>query len=443
MRVLCVCIMSVLSPLDVAAQDLYEVLTIVHETNPTIRAERSRQSATDELKSQALAGVLPQIVGSAGVSKTTDNQTTTAGLFAGGSPTTREYKLDNTNLNVNAEQTVFSGLRNFYSIKQAGSRVKAGAAQLDAVEQQVLLETAVAYFDVARDLQVYNANSSNVAVLLQQRDDVKVQFELGGVTMTDVRQAEARLAGARAQLSAAKTQLADSRARYKELVGAAPGSLEIDQLPPALPETYEDALEIARAYAPPFTIVREEEKASRNQIKIERGALLPTVSLTANYSRADEPSSFVIEDEQWSYGVRATIPIFRGGLEYSKLREARALNARDRARIVATERNVEAQVTGVWEQLFEAKVRIESASTQAEANELALKGVRREAELGARTTLDVLNAEQEFLNSKVALVSARRDEQVAAYALLATIGVLTPEAARKGEGGAITPLEKN
>lgn len=426
---LAILVSTVQVPSPSLAQDLYDVLEIVYQTNPNIRAERNRQNATEELKDQALAGALPQVVGSASIGKTTNNQTTTAGLFSGGNPTTQRFKLENTGLSVSGEQAVFTGFRNYNAFKQARSRIDAGAAQLDALEQQVLFNAVTAYFDVARDLEVYNANASNVAVLLKQLDDSKVRFELGDITRTDVLQAEARLAGARAQLSGAKSNLADSRARYKEIVGSAPGTLIADRALPALPETVEEAIAIAFENAPAFEIVQQEEKASRREIQIAQGARLPTVSLTASYSRADEPSSFIIQDEQWSYGIRATIPIFQGGLEFSRLREAKALNARDRARVVATERNVEAQVTAVWDQLFEARSRIESATAQAGANEQALEGVRREAELGVRTTLDVLNAEQEYLNATVSLASAKRDEQVAAYALLTAIGLFTIDAA--------------
>ncbi|NNE42255.1 MAG: TolC family outer membrane protein [Marinicaulis sp.] len=411
------------------AQELHEVLTLVYETNPTIRAERNRQRATEELKDQALSQSLPQIVGNAGLGRSTNTQTTTAGLFTGGDPTTRQFKLENTNLGVSAEQTVFSGFRNYHSYKQAKSRIKAGNAQLAGVEQQTLLNAVAAYFDVTRDLEVFNANNSNVAVLAKQLDDANVRFELGDVTKTDVLQAEARLSGAKAQLSAAKTQLADSRMRFREVVGAPPETLNAARPLPGLPETLDEAQAVAREMAPQYLVVQSEADASRRQIKVEQGARLPTVSLTASYARADEPSSFIIDDEQWSYGIRATIPIFRGGLEFSRLREAKALHARDRARIVATERNIEVQISFLWEQLQEARARIESSSAQAMANEQALKGVRREAQLGARTTLDVLNAEQEFLNAQVAQAAAVRNQQVAAYGLLAAMGVLSPDAA--------------
>lgn len=410
-----------------AAETLHDVLSVVYQSNPTIRAERQRQEATSELYDQALAGALPQINGAATRGRTHLTQTTTAGLFAGNQLSTRTDKLETKSISVEGEQPLFTGFRNYNTIKQAQARISGGASQLQGIEQQILLDAATAFFDVARDMEVYNANASNVNVLRKQLDDSKARFELGDITRTDVLQAEARLAGAQAQLSSAKTQLSISRSRYREIVGNAPGSLEAELALPALPETLDEALDIARVYAPTVEVVRSEADASRRQIQIAQGARLPSVSITASYLQADEPSSFVVDDEQWAYGLRATIPIFQGGLEFSRVREAKALHARDKSRVIAAERSVEAQVTGVWEQLYEAKIRIDAATTQVDANRAALNGVRREAELGARTTLDVLNAEQEFLNSTVALVAAQRDQQVAAYALLAAIGVLAVE----------------
>ena len=172
---------------------------------------------------------------------------------------------------------------------------------------------------------------------------------------------------------------------------------------------------------------RYTEEASRKQIAIENSTFSPRVSLTAQYNYAEEPSSFVIDNEQFVYGVRATVPLFQGGQRLSRRREAKALNASDKSQIIAAERAIESSVTAAWRQLLEARIRIASANAQVNANTLALQGVRRESQLGARTTLDVLNAELELLNSNVSLATAERDEHVSAYRLLSIIGALGPD----------------
>ena len=197
---------------------------------------------------------------------------------------------------------------------------------------------------------------------------------------------------------------------------------------PALPETLDAALSLGTEFAPANVGARAQELARRRGVQIAKGAFLPTVSLVAGYSYAEEPSTFINSDEQFSYGVRASMPIFNGGLNLSRVREARALHASAEASVEEAERRIAAAVTSAFEQLVASRIAIKSATAQVAANELALTGVRREAQLGTRSTLDVLNAEQEYFNSKVALANAERDERVASFALLGAAGVLNPEA---------------
>ncbi|MHA7873042.1 MAG: TolC family outer membrane protein [Hyphococcus sp.] len=406
------------------AETLRDALALAYQTNPTIRAERARLDALRETKSQALAGALPQITASGSYSRVDANQT----LNFGEGPLQVENQLNTITGAVNAEQAIFTGFGNYNAIKQANARIRAGGAQLAATEQAVLRDVAAAYFNVQRNMSVYELNKRNVEVLLRQNEMATVRFEVGEITRTDVAQADARLAGARANLSQAQSNLAIARANYMQLVGQAPGDLELVEDLPELPETLEASLSLARQFAPAVIAAQEQSEASRRQINVARSQILPRISAVAGYQYADEPSNFVIQDEQFSYGARATMPLFLGGANYSRIREAKALHASDRSRVVEAERRVEAATTTAWEQLQAAQAIIVSARAAAEANELALEGVTQEALVGTRTTLDVLDAEQEFLNAQVALASAQRDAQSAAFALLAAIGLLTPEA---------------
>ena len=322
---------------------------------------------------------------------------------------------------------MFNGFRNVNQIRQAAARVRAGGAQLAAVEQDVLLQVATAYFDVVRDSGVYKANVNNVDVLVSQQKEAQLRFDVGELTRTDLAQAAARLAGARAQLTTSQASLSISRARFAELTGGLPGTLDDNPPLPPVPESREAALAQAAILAPPVLAARANEESSRKQIAIAKSVFTPDVALTSTYQYSDEPSAFTATDEQFSYGVRATIPIFQGGLNFSRVREARALNDADRRRVEEAERRTQAIVTSAWEQLQAANANIVSAKAQREANELALQGVLREAQLGARTTLDVLNAEQEYLNAEVALANATRDARVALFSLLSGTGLLTIE----------------
>lgn len=409
-----------------SGETLRDALALAYETNPTIRAERARLRATKETRAQAWAGALPQVSASGSVDRTDLTQT----VQFPGAPASETGNEDFTSIvgGVEASQPIFTGFRNFNAIKQARARVRAGGAQLVATEQQVLRDVAAAYFDVQLTMAVYELNNKNVEVLARQNEMADVRFEVGEITRTDVAQSEARLADARAQLSQAQGNLAVARATYAQLVGQTPGDLEPVESLPELPEGLEEAQVLAAQFAPAAVGARERAEVSRRQVSIARGALLPSVSLTTSYQYAEEPSPFTLESEQFAYGVRASVPIFQGGLNYSRIREARALHASDRASIIEAERQVEAQVTSAWQNLVASRVIIRSATASVEANTLALEGVRREAMVGTRTTLDVLDAEQELLNAEVSLVNARRDEQTAAFSLLAAIGLLTPQA---------------
>lgn len=421
---LCIFGAIALSPADGHSQTLEEALALAYQTNPTIGAERARQRATSEAKAQAWANALPKVTADAAYSKVDDTQTINNAAFGGVGTSDRTFNLETKTAHVTGEQSIFTGLRNFNLIRQAKARVKAGDAQLALVEQDVLTRAAQAYFDVLRDTAVYDATANNVQVLSRQKDEADLRFNVGEVTKTDVAQAEARLAQSRAQLTTAQARLAVSRAAFVEVIGSAPATLENDPALPPTPASLEEAKTIAAEISPAIIRARMTEEASRRGVAVAKGAFAPTVSLTASYQYAEEPSTFVVNDEQFAYGVRASVPIFLGGLNLSRVREARALNDADRKLIDEAQRRAEALVTSTFEQLFAARANIVSAKSQVAANELALSGVRRESQLGVRTTLDVLDAEQEFLNAQVALANAERDARTATFQLLAAMGML-------------------
>ena len=417
-----------------AAQTLEEALSLAYAANPEIAVERAQLDATREGVAQARAGGLPQITAGAGYEKVDDTQSISSDVFGAGADS-RNFKLDAATAQVQGEQQIFAGLRNVNAIRQAKARTKAGGARLSLVEQDVLSRAAIAYFDVVRDMVVYRATENNVQVLMKQFDEVAFRFDIGEVTKTDVAQSEARLAQARARMTTAQAQLAISRAAFAELIGQMPGSLEEEPALPETPATLEEAKAIARELSPFIAQAQMREEASRRGIAIAKGAFSPTISLRAEYQYAEEPSSFIAQDERFAYGVRVTAPIFLGGLNLSRVREARAVNRADRRRITLAERQVESRVTSGWQRLAAARANIVSSQTQVRANALALDGVRREAEVGERTTLDVLDAEQEYLDAQVALANAERDAQTATFQLLAAIGLLASQSDNHTGGG--------
>ncbi len=421
-------VLALLTAGSAKAQTLHDALSVAYATNPTITAERARFRATREARPQALAGALPSVTASGAYGKLEDTSVFNGAAFGGGAGgVRRQSDLSPLSGGVEAEQTLFAGFRNFNAIKAAAARIRAGGARLAAVEQSVLLDAAVAYFDLMRDKAVYDSNANQASVLAKQFDEAKARLAVGELTRTDVSQAEARLARARATLSAAGAALSASRAVFVEIVGDAPASLETEPAMPEIPGSLEAALEIARALSPVVVAAREMAEAARRSVAVAKGAIAPTISAHAGYAYAEEQNAFIQSSEQATYGLRARVPIFTGGLNLSRVREAKAEAEAARAGVEEAERRAIAATTAAFERISAARSTIAAARVQIEANRLALLGVRRESEVGARTTLDVLDAEQELLNAEVTLAGAERDERTSIFALLAAIGALTSE----------------
>ena len=426
------------------AQDttLLDALRDAYETNPTLEAERHRYSATREAIARARAGGLPQVTAQYSYRDSDQTQTVPNGAFgdtidangdgvidAGdiGLSVDNEVELETTTLSVEATQTIFAGLSNWNAIRSAKAEVRAGEAQLVNVEQQILLQAATAYLDVLRDVSVLELRKNNVKVLAKQLDAANARFDVGEVTRTDVSQAEARLSTARAQVFQASAQLEASRAIYEQVVGSYPIDLSEPPAAPAAPPNVDEALEFALENAPRIVSAEEVQRSTQSTVRAAYGRLSPTVQAFASYSEVEEPSFFQERQEETAFGVRATLPIFQGGSNYSEIRRARRTDRQSRSQITEAVKRVRQEVTSSWAQLQASVATIEAASDAVRSNEIAFEGVRQEANVGSRTTLDVLDAEQELLQARVDLVTAERDAQVAAYQLLAAIGALTPE----------------
>lgn len=390
-----------------------DALGAAYQNNPALLAERAALRATDEGVSQAVSGWRPTVQATGSI-QTQD----TPGFFPG-SPT---QTLNPKSLQLSASQPVFRGFRTVNGTKEAVARVEAGRATLQSREQDVLLSTVQAYVDVIRDLAVLELNANNVQVLERQLEATKDRFRVGEITRTDVAQSEARLSLAVSNRIASEASVTASRAAYKNVVGDAPGSLDPVPSLPGLPETEEAALEIALSRNPSLQAAIHTEEASRHAINTSKGSLLPEVNVEGSIS--DSWGSFR-DGTVKSVAARITVPLYQSGAEHSRIRQAQQVNSQRRLQVEAARRQVVQGVSDAWNNLLSARAVIASSREAVRANEIALDGVRQEAAVGSRTTLDVLDAEQELLDSRVALVRAERNEYVAAYQLLSAVGHLT------------------
>lgn len=402
------------------AETLNEALALTYTTNPSLQAQRASVRGVDEGVSQALSGWRPTVTvtGEAGT-EYSKNSTTT---LPGGD---RTYEPSALALSVS--QPLYTGGRTVAATSAAEADVKAARSNLNSVEQSVLQAAVSAYMNVVRDQSVVALTENNVTVLERQREAAQDRFDVGEITRTDVAQAEARLAGAKSDFVQAVGNLKVSEATYERIVGQKPGEVSYPIVPANFPESIDSALELGMSNNPDIQSAKFQEESSKFNIRETSGRLLPTISLDGSLSQSDDQSSESQWSETGSISATLTVPLYQSGSVYSAVRQARQLNNQRKIEIETAVRQVREAVTQSWELLETARSQVVSNGEQVRANTIALEGVEQEAQVGSRTTLDVLDAEQELLQSQVSLVTSRRDVYVAIYDVYASIGNLSAE----------------
>jgi outer membrane protein len=404
-----------------SAETLPQALTAAYQNNPTLAAARAQARAADEGAVQARAGFLPTITATGSWA---DRTVKTRTEITGGGVITSKSSLEPRSYGVQAVQPLFTGGRLIARTRIAAASIELNQAVLRSTEQGVLLQAIAAYTDVRRDEQSVAIQVSNVDVLSRQLQAAKDRFEVGEITRTDVAQAEARLAGAEAGLAAARSTLEGARARYQEIIGRAPETLEAPPPPPQLPASLAEAAELAIAANPDLARLKEAEKIARAQVGLQVSTLLPQISVVGSYARQNDQSLRGIEQDVSTATAQVSIPLFEAGFRRSTVRQSRQELTQARAETEAVRRQVLSDVTSAWNDV-QATQRVVSASREQErATRLALEGAEQELQVGLRTTLDVLNAQQEVLNAQLSVTRAERDAYVAAHALLQAMGKL-------------------
>jgi len=281
--------------------------------------------------------------------------------------------------------------------------------------------------NLLRDTAILDLQKRNVEVLQEQLRQTRDRFNVGEVTRTDVAQSESRLAAGRSAVLSAEANYKTSAAVYRQVIGRDPVNLTaaspVDRFSP---RTQVDAVGVGNAQHPNVVSAQYNVDAALSQVKIAEGALYPTLSLQGSVQKSENSALASVQAYNASVIGQLTVPIYQGGAEYSAIRQAKETLGQRRIDLDTAREQVRQTVVQSWGQLDAAKANIEATQAQVQAAEIALNGVREEARVGQRTTLDVLNAQQELVNARVALVSAQRDRVVASYTLLASVGRLSP-----------------
>lgn len=420
------------------AETLQGALAKAYENNPTLTAARAGQRANDENVPIQKASGLPSV----GVSADFQENLVLPGnsFFTPGRTFATGAQLS---------VPIYQGGAVRNAVRAAKYRVEAGQADLRGTEASVFAQVVGAYMDVIRDQAIVQLNQKNVSVLRTNLQATSDRFEIGDLTRTDVAQSEARLALAEGDLRTAESNLIRSRESYIRLVGDAPTDLQPPPPLPNLPTTAEEAVAIALTTNPDIEAANQRLNASRADIGAAQATRAPRVSATVtggyNNNLNSIPAGNTTSENTTTStiaGVSMTLPIFQGGRASARVRQAQAQTSQAIENYVAVERDVIAQTRGTYA-AWQANERVIAATEQAvSANALSLEGVRAENSVGTRSILDILNAEQEYLNTQVQLVSAQRNSYVAAFSLLAAMG--KAEARDLGiEGGALYDPEVN
>lgn len=399
------------------AETLQEALAKAYRNNPTLTGARSGQRAIDENVPLERSEGLPDLGATGSYTeniKRSENSFTSPRRLAQGG--------------VTLSVPIYRGGGVANRVKAAKARVAAGQADLRGTEASVFSAVVAAYMDVIRDTAIVGLNQSNVRALEVNLEATRDRFEVGDLTRTDIAQSESRLAVARSDLRAAEAQLISARENYIRLVGSPPVDLQPPPPLPNLPAAPEQAVTVAIENNPDIAAAKKARDAAAYDVRVARASRLPTVSATADGGYVDYlgsmNSALVTSQHETTAaaGAQVTIPLFQGGGPGALVRQAQARESQSIEQTIEVERGVIAQARSAYASWQAANSVISSSQVAVDATRLSLEGVRAENSVGTRTILDILNAEQEYLNAQVLLVTARRDAYVAGFTLLAAMG---------------------
>ena len=403
-------------PVQASALTIAEALQMTLDGNPSLQAKKAERAAAEANMKVYRGGLFPE-------------------LDATGSYAVNHIKYDNSK-KVNAHprsaslvlsQKIFNGGKTVSALRSARSTLKAAEADLKSTEQNTLLAAAEVYLNVLRDKQVLDLNRFQVDVLRKQLEATKSRFELGDVTKTDVSQAEARLAAAKAAAVAAEAQLIASRASFEEVVGTSPDNLKWPTLETNIPTELDSIMSQVMAQHPLIAKAVATLAAQKYKVTEARGGYLPTVTAEASLTRSEGSYSVfgAGNSDQSQLMLNVSLPLFRGGSTVNQVNSELASKVQAERNYYTVRRQVRRELVDAFHNYRTAQAELSSRREAIQASKLALEGVKKEAEVGTRTVLDVLDAEQEHMQAQVDEVSARHAAVLDVFRLLAAMGVFT------------------
>ncbi len=412
-------------PSSARSISLPQALQLAFRNNPEINAARAGLRGIGETVSQARASSLPSVFATVNAESAFSD--------IGGSGSLRQA--DRYDLGLELNQKLFDGFQTGHKVAEARAQVSAAREELVNLEQNILYSTATVYMDVLRNREIVALRRKNMGFLDEQVRAANGLREIGEGTLTDVAQARSQRALAEALLSTAVADLETSEAMFQTVVGAAPTRLMPASLPKSLlPATIKEAQSVAQSEHPVIHATRFSADAAASNVGAAQGALLPSINLTASLNDTFAPDtvssgSGTVTSNQGqlkaAVGIKLTVPLFQGGGASSRVRQAQDVRDQRRIEVEGSRARVRAAVATAWAQLKAAKANVAGFEARVASGAIALDGVLEERSVGQRTTLDVLNANDQLITSQILLLGAQRDLIVASYAMLSSMGRLS------------------
>ncbi len=410
-RIAAVSVVALMAASAVHAESLADAIAMAYANNPTLARARASQRATDETYVQTRSQLGPSLSASASV-----NDSDHGSLFSPRSTT---------NVGVSASQTLFASGGLSASLSASKNNVLSGQQSLRSTESQVLLNVISVYTAVYRDQQALQISQDNYDILKKQLDQTQAQFDAGQLTRTDVAQSQARLSASAASLASAQAQLDSDRATYVAVVGQSPVALDPVPDLPGLPGDFNAALDTAQNNNPDLAAARFAEDAASDRVRAEKSVFGPTVGLSASIGESAPTKNLHLGgSEDATATLRLSIPLFSAGLNGSRVRQAAEDYSAQQSTTEITRRSVVSEVSQAWSQMLAAKSAVASTQEEVNAAQIAADGVKTEQQVGLRTNIEVLNAEQDLKSAQLDLVNAQRTQYVAAAQLLSVMGEL-------------------
>ncbi|VBB69061.1 Type I secretion outer membrane protein, TolC precursor [invertebrate metagenome] len=396
-----------------AADTLEEALVHAYWTHPQLEAQRARSRSSDETLRKALANWYPSI----GL---------TGEMACGFSRANGAHQYTSHAVQLTLTQPLYRGGRTVAQVKQVEAQIRSEQQQLVHTEQTMLLAAAIAYLNLWRDEEILSLNIKNEEVLQRQLRATRERLAVGEITRTDVAQVEARLARATATRKQSVSVVKIAQAVYTQMIGKGADRLVFPTAPVlSLPATREEAISLARSNGPLVGVAAHSADAAVAGIRLAQGELWPTLSMKANVSRTWRKDPFSFQTKTVESTLVLSIPLYQQGLVDSRLRAAKHNASKHVYEMQAARRQAVASAVQAWEALRASIAQIHANTIRMASVETAMQGVQREAHVGSRTVLDVLNTEQERLDAHVELAKLKRDKDVAIFQLLTAVGRMT------------------